>query len=112
MNRSHAVGVALVLALARCGQAGAAPAFRTEVSAVLSRAGCNSGSCHGAFTGKNGFRLSLFAHEPDADFAQITREAYGRRVDRIDGRESLFLRKATSQVPHAGGDRLPRGSQA
>src|SRR5262249_42970614 len=47
---------------------GPAPGFRGEVAAILSRTGCNSGSCHGAFVGKGGFRLSLFAHEPDEDF--------------------------------------------
>src|SRR5262245_17145388 len=82
-------------------RSGPAPSFRNEVAAVLSRAGCNSGSCHGAFAGKNGFRLSLFAHEPDEDFLRITREAGGRRIDRLDPRRSLFLLKASNRVPHA-----------
>src|SRR5205807_747277 len=31
--------------------------FRHEVMPVLSRAGCNSGGCHGYSLGKNGFKL-------------------------------------------------------
>ena len=30
-----------------------------DVVPVLTRAGCNAGTCHGTPTGKNGFRLSL-----------------------------------------------------
>jgi hypothetical protein len=95
----------------RDAQSGPAPSFRSEVAAVLSRSGCNSGSCHGAFAGKNGFRLSLFAHEADEDFVQITRESFGRRIDRVTPAQSLFLLKATSRAPHAGGKRLHEGSQ-
>ena len=38
------------------------------------RAGCNTGSCHGAARGKDGFRLSLFGFDPDGDHFRITRE--------------------------------------
>ena len=48
---------------------------------LLSKAGCNAGSCHGSFQGKNGFRLSLFGYEPDVDYAALTRDNLGRRVD-------------------------------
>ena len=37
----------------------AAISFRNDVMAVLSKAGCNLGACHGNFNGKGGFRLSL-----------------------------------------------------
>ncbi len=33
--------------------------FRNHVESVLSKTGCNSGACHGAFAGKKGFKLSL-----------------------------------------------------
>src|SRR5947207_31058 len=33
--------------------------FRNHVLPVLTRTGCNSGACHGAAAGKNGFRLTL-----------------------------------------------------
>ena len=32
--------------------------FRIHVQSVLTKAGCNSGACHGALAGKNGFKLS------------------------------------------------------
>jgi hypothetical protein len=33
--------------------------FRNDVMPVFSKTGCNTGSCHGAARGKDGFRLSL-----------------------------------------------------
>ena len=39
-------------------------AFRNEVIQVLTKSGCNTGKCHGAATGKDGFRLSLFGYDP------------------------------------------------
>ena len=33
--------------------------FRSDVIPVLSKVGCNSGACHGAAAGKNGFKLTL-----------------------------------------------------
>ena len=41
--------------------------FRTDVIAALSRAGCNSGACHGSPQGKNGFRLSLRGFDADLE---------------------------------------------
>ena len=38
------------------------------------RGGCNTGSCHGAARGKDGFRLSLFGFDPQGDYYRITRE--------------------------------------
>jgi hypothetical protein len=49
--------------------------------AVLSRAGCNMGACHGNFNGKGGFRLSLRGEDADFDLDALTRGAAGRRVD-------------------------------
>src|SRR5262249_49495467 len=34
--------------------------FERHVMGLFGRAGCNSGSCHGSFQGRGGFRLSLF----------------------------------------------------
>ncbi|MFT5095899.1 MAG: hypothetical protein ACI93T_004759, partial [Porticoccaceae bacterium] len=51
-------------------KAGAAlsPSFRNHVLAVLAKAGCNSGACHGALAGKGGFRLSLRGFDPATDY--------------------------------------------
>lgn len=85
-------------------------AFRTRILPVLSRAGCNSGACHGAATGQGGFKLSLLGYDPEEDYARITREYFNRRIDLDRPPESLLLRKASRQVEHEGGRRLPRGS--
>ena len=43
--------------------------FRNHVESVLAKTGCNSGACHGALAGKNGFKLSLRGYDPEGDFA-------------------------------------------
>lgn len=83
-----------------------APSFRRDVLPVLTRAGCNAGSCHGSARGKDGFHLSLFGYDPDGDHRRITREQVGRRVDLAVPAESLLLLKATGRVRHGGGRRL------
>src|SRR5262245_54364411 len=80
-----------------------APRFSRHVTAVFSRLGCNGGSCHGAVQGKNGFRLSLFAAQPDFDYRQITQDQAGRRVTPLEAEQSLLLLKAAGAVPHGGG---------
>jgi hypothetical protein len=76
--------------------------FERHVMGLLSKVGCNSGSCHGSFQGKNGFRLSLFGYEPSMDFANLTRDNLGRRVNTLKPDESLLLLKATGQMAHEG----------
>jgi hypothetical protein len=85
--------------------------FRNDVLPVLSKAGCNSGGCHGALAGKGGFKLSLFGYNPDADYLAITRESRGRRVELSDPGESLFLMKPTTAVRHKGGKRIEVDSE-
>ena len=85
--------------------------FRDDVMAVFSRVGCNSGKCHGAASGKDGFRLSLFGYDPEGDYRRITREAGGRRVNLAHPDESLLLTKALGKVPHTGGGRVKEGSE-
>src|SRR5580658_5541112 len=80
--------------------------FRNHVQSVLTKAGCNSGACHGAAAGKNGFRLSLRGYDPEADFLMITRQSRGRRIVPSDPGRSLFLLKPTGAVPHKGGLRF------
>ncbi len=87
------------------------PSFRNDVLPILSKAGCNGGGCHGALAGKGGFRLSLFAYNPEADHLAITREAQGRRVEVSEPGLSLLLTKPTGAVPHKGGRRIEPGSE-
>jgi hypothetical protein len=77
---------------------------------VLSRAGCNSGPCHGNLNGRGGLRLSLRGQDADFDLAALTREGLGRRLDRLRPDDSLMLAKATMRLPHEGGLRFRRDS--
>ena len=40
--------------------------FKLDVMPIFMKSGCNTGSCHGAARGKDGFRLSLFGYDPTA----------------------------------------------
>ncbi len=73
---------------------------------VLTRSGCNTGSCHGAARGKDGFRLSLFGYDPVGDYQRITREIGTRRINLAIPDQSLVYLKAIGAVPHSGGKRL------
>lgn len=77
--------------------------FLTDVMPVLMRAGCNSGSCHGAARGKDGFRLSLFGFDPRGDYYRMTREIGPRRINLARPESSLLIEKAVGSVPHTGG---------
>ena len=80
--------------------------FRNHVQPVLSKSGCNMGSCHGALAGKGGFKLSLRGYDPDADFQTLTRQARGRRIVPSDPGRSLMLTKPSGAIPHKGGLRF------
>jgi len=84
--------------------------FRNDVVPVLARLGCSAGTCHGANSGKGGFRLSLRGYAPEQDFAWITRQFSGRRITREAPEASLLLRKPLMETPHGGGRALARGS--
>ncbi len=84
--------------------------FERHVMGLLSKVGCNAGSCHGSFQGKNGFRLSLFGYEPDFDFAALTRDNLGRRVNVQKPDDSLLLLKGAGRMPHDGGMRFGKGT--
>jgi hypothetical protein len=106
------VGVVLGFLLLGTGsvQAGDSVEFRRDVIAALSRAGCNSGACHGSPQGKNGFRLSLRGGDPDLDFNTLVKEQGGRRVNLQRPEESLFLLKGSGRVSHQGGALFGRDS--
>jgi hypothetical protein len=77
--------------------------FRNHVLSVLTKAGCNSGACHGAAAGKNGLRLTLRGYGPEVDYDVLTRQALGRRVVKTAPAESLLLLKPTGALEHGGG---------
>ncbi len=76
---------------------------------MLYQLGCSAGQCHGSFSGKGGFRLSLFAGSADMDFQNI-RGSYNRRLDAQDPERSLLLLKPTGQIEHGGAVKLRKGS--
>jgi hypothetical protein len=84
--------------------------FRHEVMPVLSKAGCNSGACHGYSLGKNGFKLSLRGSDPELDYAAISKEYFGRRVNIGVPEASLLIAKPNGAMPHEGGVRFKRDS--
>ncbi len=94
-------------------QQGAVPqpaSFNADVMPVLTKYGCNGGSCHGALNGKNGFKLSLFGYEPDADYEMIVSKHEGRRLKIADAEQSLLLLKPTFAVQHGGGKLIRKDS--
>ncbi len=77
--------------------------FRLDVMPIFMKSGCNTGSCHGAARGKDGFHLSLFGYDPAGDYYKLTRQLVGRRIDVAVPEKSLVLEKATGEVDHTGG---------
>lgn len=88
-----------------------ASSFRHDVMAVLSKAGCNQGTCHGNANGKGGLKLSLRGQDPEKDFETLTREGGSRRASVVTPQASLLLRKPVMDVPHEGGRRFKMDSE-
>jgi hypothetical protein len=90
------------------------PSFRRHIVPLITRAGCNSRECHGAFSGQGGFSLSLFGYDFEKDFQEMTQDSDGGedmvRVDTQNPEQSLMLLKATLQTRHKGKQRFPKDS--
>lgn len=86
--------------------------FRNDVMPVFMRNGCNSGGCHGASRGKDGFRLSLFGYDPNGDYNNITREQVGRRINLALPDASMLLTKSIGEAPHTGGKLFTKESSS
>jgi hypothetical protein len=80
--------------------------FLRDVSPILNKSGCTSGTCHGAAKGKNGFKLSLRGYDPQFDYEALLYDLSGRRFNRAEPARSLMLAKPTQQVAHGGGMRF------
>ncbi|MEX2175572.1 MAG: DUF1549 and DUF1553 domain-containing protein [Pirellulaceae bacterium] len=85
--------------------------FQLDIMPVFMRSGCNTGSCHGAARGKDGFRLSLFGFDPQGDYYRITREIGARRINLASPKASLMIEKSIGAVPHTGGKRFEADSE-
>jgi hypothetical protein len=84
--------------------------FQNDVMAVLSKAGCNAGTCHGNKNGKGGFKLSLRGQDPGTDYKILTHDYSGRRVDVFTPSKSLILLKPITEIAHEGGQRFKTNS--
>lgn len=84
--------------------------FERDVHPMFSRFHCNGGSCHGKQRGQGGFQLSMFAFDPEFDYAALTKESRGRRASPLAPDQSLVLLKGAGKVPHGGGKKLPENS--
>lgn len=84
--------------------------FIHDVNPILSRLGCNAGTCHGAQKGKNGFKLSLRGYDPIEDLRALSDDLASRRLNAAAPDASLMLLKPTGAVPHEGGVVLARDS--
>src|SRR5437867_13253160 len=85
--------------------------FRNDVMAVLSKAGCNAGACHGNKSGKAGLKLSLRGQDAEQDYLALTRDTFARRANRLDPDQSLILLKPTTAIPNEAGLRRTRQPQ-
>jgi len=85
--------------------------FVRDVEPVISKVGCNAGTCHGSLKGKNGFKLSLRGYDPEFDFQALVNDLSGRRVNRVAVEDSLMLLKPTAEIPHEGRQAVKPGSR-
>ena len=84
-----------------------------DVMPVLTKHGCNAGTCHAkAGGGQRGFQLSLLGFEPAEDYQHLVIEGRGRRLALNAPEQSLLLLKGAGLVPHGGGAKLPVDSEA
>src|SRR5262245_12141563 len=83
--------------------------FAQTLYPVLEKAACRS--CHNPDGVASATRLQF----PEEDASPEQTEAFGRSlvalVDRGKPEESLFYRKPTNRIPHAGGQRIKPGSE-
>jgi hypothetical protein len=83
--------------------------FVRDVMPMMSKLGCNAGTCHGAADGKNGFKLSLRGYDAQFDYRALTDDLEGRRFNRAAPERSLMLMKPSGAVPHVGGTLMQPG---
>ena len=86
--------------------------FTQDILPVLSKAGCNLGSCHAKASGQAGFKLSIFAYDPKGDYMELVKDSRGRRVFPSLPEDSLLLQKSVVRVQHEGGQRFEPDSES
>lgn len=115
LSRSVLLAASAVLVSAAAAAAEAPKptlSFKNDILPLLSRHGCAGGSCHAKAEGQNGFALSVFAYNPQADYREIVHNARGRRVFPAAPEQSLLVLKSTNRIDHEGGEAIKPGSPA
>ncbi len=84
--------------------------FPRDMIPILTKAGCNTGGCHGKAEGQNGFKLTVFGFDPAADHDAIVKQGRSRRISLGAPEHSLLLRKSLALDAHGGGQRIDEGS--
>jgi WD40 repeat protein/mono/diheme cytochrome c family protein len=79
------------------------PDYVRDIMPIMSKLGCNQGTCHGAKDGKAGFKLSLRGYDPIYDVLAFADDHASRRANVASPEHSLMLLKASGSVPHEGG---------
>src|SRR5713101_895598 len=85
--------------------------FVRDIEPLMSKAGCNAGTCHGSAKGKNGFKLSLRGYDPVFDARALTDDLAARRINVASPDDSLMLLKSVGKVPHTGGPVMRPGDR-
>lgn len=106
----HASGTVRIPIEIRGLQAPPPVSFPYDIIPIFTKSRCNSGGCHGKAEGQNGFKLSVFGFDPEADHAALMAEGRGRRISLTAPTSSLLLRKATARIPHGGGLKIESDS--
>ena len=98
---------------AKVQNAGVTPpiSYTLDVMPVFLKANCNTGSCHGAARGKDGFRLSLYGFDVNGDYNRITRDFSSRRINLAFPEDSLLLTTGAGVGPQTGGTRFRNGDE-
>ncbi len=107
--------LSLTLSLVFCGMgfrvaSAEQVSFSRDVMAVLSKAGCNMGACHGNANGKGNLRISLRGENAQEDAATLRKDLRGKLVNIDDPAASFLLRKPTLSASHEGGKRFAEDS--
>ncbi|MEZ6136875.1 MAG: DUF1553 domain-containing protein [Pirellulaceae bacterium] len=85
--------------------------FSRQIIPLLTKAGCNSGACHGAAAGRGYLALSLYGSRPQQDYETLLFAQPGRFVDTQQPVSSLLIQKPSGYLDHGGDVRIDSDSR-
>jgi len=115
IGAARALALALIPAFTQslaADPASALPSFRHDIMPLFSKAGCNTGACHGSASGKGKLKLSLRGESPEEDHATLTASLHSRRLNIDQPETSQLLRKPAELTDHEGGQRFTPDSES